>query len=117
MGVDGQLDRQGKELEQHHRENTQKESTLVVVVAVAVAVAAGIAAGQLVEFVLPGDMGAVVLQDGPLGSRKPKFQALGGGRKWIVDDDAPVDKDLLLAVAAERVVRRKAYDCEGQEIG
>ena len=115
VGVDGQLDRQGKELEQRHRENTQKESTLVV--AVAVTVAAGIAAGQLVEFVLPGDMGAVVLQDGPPGSRKPKSQALGGGRKWIVDDDASVDKDLLLAVAAERVVRRRAYDCEGQEIG
>ena len=115
VGVDGQLDRQGKELEQHHRENTQKESTLVV--AVAVAAAAGIAAGRLVEFVLPGDMGAVVLQDGPPGSRKPKSQALGGGRKWIVDDDASVDKDLLLAVAAEKVVRRRAYDCEGQEIG
>lgn len=69
------------------------------------------------EFVLPGGMGAVVLQDGRLGSRKPMFQALGGGHRWIVDDDALVDKDLLLAVVAERVVRRRAYDCEGQEIG
>lgn len=55
----------------------QKESTPVV----AVAVVAGIAAGQLVEFVLLGGTGAVALQDGRPGSRKPKFQALGGGHK------------------------------------